>query len=38
MGVSTGTVITHQSSLYAKLGVHSRAELLAAFCRDEAGN
>ena len=30
MGVSTGTVITHQSSLYAKLGVHSRAELLAA--------
>jgi DNA-binding CsgD family transcriptional regulator len=30
MGVSTGTVITHQSSIYAKLGVHSRAELLAA--------
>jgi DNA-binding CsgD family transcriptional regulator len=30
MGVSTGTVITHQSSLYAKLGVHSRAGLLAA--------
>jgi DNA-binding CsgD family transcriptional regulator len=29
MGVSTGTVITHQSSIYAKLGVHSRAELLA---------
>jgi DNA-binding CsgD family transcriptional regulator len=28
--VSTGTVITHQSSLYAKLGVHSRAGLLAA--------
>jgi DNA-binding CsgD family transcriptional regulator len=30
MGVSTGTIITHQSSIYAKLGVHSRAELLAA--------
>ena len=30
MGVSTGTVITHQSSIYTKLGVHSRAELLAA--------
>jgi hypothetical protein len=30
MGVSTGTVITHQSNLYAKLGVHSRAGLLAA--------
>jgi DNA-binding CsgD family transcriptional regulator len=30
MGVSTGTVITHQSSIYAKLGVHNRAELLAA--------
>jgi DNA-binding CsgD family transcriptional regulator len=30
MGVSTGTVITHQSSIYAKLGVHSRTELLAA--------
>ena len=30
MGVSAGTVITHQSSIYAKLGVHSRAELLAA--------
>jgi DNA-binding CsgD family transcriptional regulator len=30
MGVSTGTVITHQSNLYAKLGMHSRAGLLAA--------
>jgi DNA-binding CsgD family transcriptional regulator len=30
IGVSTGTVITHQSNIYAKLGVHSRAELLAA--------
>jgi DNA-binding CsgD family transcriptional regulator len=30
MGVSTGTVITHQSSVYSKLGVHSRAGLLAA--------
>ena len=30
MGVSIGTVITHQSSLYAKLSVHSRVELLAA--------
>jgi DNA-binding CsgD family transcriptional regulator len=29
MGVSTGTVITQQSSIYAKLGVRSRAELLA---------
>jgi DNA-binding CsgD family transcriptional regulator len=30
MGVSASTVITHQSSIYAKLGVHSRAELLMA--------
>ena len=30
MGVSTGTIITHQRSIHAKLGVHSRAELLAA--------
>jgi DNA-binding CsgD family transcriptional regulator len=31
MGVSTGTVITHQSNLYAKRGVqHSCAGLLAA--------
>ena len=30
MGVSIGTVITHQSSIYAKLGVHSRTGLLAA--------
>jgi hypothetical protein len=30
MRVSTGTVITHQSSIHTKLGVHSRAELLAA--------
>jgi DNA-binding CsgD family transcriptional regulator len=30
MGVSIGTVITHQSSLYAKLGVHSRAGLVSA--------
>ena len=29
-GVSTGTVITHQSGIYGKLGVHSRAGLLAA--------
>lgn len=29
MGVTTGTVITHQSNLYSKLGVHSRAELVA---------
>jgi DNA-binding CsgD family transcriptional regulator len=30
MGLSTGTVITHQSSIYGKLGVHNRVELLAA--------
>jgi DNA-binding CsgD family transcriptional regulator len=30
MGVTVGTVITHQSSIYNKLGVHSRAELRAA--------
>jgi DNA-binding CsgD family transcriptional regulator len=30
MGVTTGTVITHQSNIYAKLGVHSRSALLAA--------
>jgi DNA-binding CsgD family transcriptional regulator len=30
MGVSTGTIITHQRSVYAKLGVHSRTDLLAA--------
>jgi DNA-binding CsgD family transcriptional regulator len=30
IGVSTGTIITHQTNIYAKLGVHSRAELLAA--------
>jgi DNA-binding CsgD family transcriptional regulator len=30
MGVSTGTIVTHQSTIYAKLRVHSRAELLAA--------
>jgi DNA-binding CsgD family transcriptional regulator len=30
MGISTNTIITHQSSIYAKLGVHSRGELLAA--------
>jgi DNA-binding CsgD family transcriptional regulator len=29
-GVSTGTIITHQRSIHAKLGVHSRAGLLAA--------
>jgi DNA-binding CsgD family transcriptional regulator len=29
MGVSTGTVITHQSSIYAKLGVRNRTGLLA---------
>ena len=30
MGVAIGTIITHRSRIYAKLGVHSRAELLAA--------
>jgi DNA-binding CsgD family transcriptional regulator len=30
MGVSTGTIITHQKSIHAKLGVHSRTQLLAA--------
>lgn len=30
MGVAAGTVLTHQRSIYAKLGVHSRAGLLAA--------
>jgi DNA-binding CsgD family transcriptional regulator len=30
MGVSTGTIITHQSNIYAKLDVHSRADLLMA--------
>jgi DNA-binding CsgD family transcriptional regulator len=30
MGVSTGTIITYQRSIHAKLDVHSRAELLAA--------
>ena len=30
MGVSTGTIITHQSNIYAKLSVHNRAELLKA--------
>jgi DNA-binding CsgD family transcriptional regulator len=30
MGISSGTVITHQSNLYAKLGVHSRAGLIGA--------
>jgi DNA-binding CsgD family transcriptional regulator len=34
MGVSTGTVISHQSSIYTKLGVHSRAELLTALAPD----
>jgi DNA-binding CsgD family transcriptional regulator len=29
MGVSTGTIITHLTSLYAKLGVHTRTGLLA---------
>jgi DNA-binding CsgD family transcriptional regulator len=29
MGVSTGTIITRQSNIYAELGVHSRNELLA---------
>jgi DNA-binding CsgD family transcriptional regulator len=28
MGIAASTVITHQRSAYAKLGVHSRAELL----------
>jgi DNA-binding CsgD family transcriptional regulator len=30
MGVTARTIITHQSRIYAKLGVHSRTELLAA--------
>jgi ATP/maltotriose-dependent transcriptional regulator MalT len=30
MGLASSTVITHQRSVYAKLGVHSRAELLLA--------
>ena len=30
MGVSAGTIVTHQTNIYAKLGVHSRAGLLAA--------
>jgi DNA-binding CsgD family transcriptional regulator len=30
MGVSTGTIIIYQRSIYANLGVHSRPELLAA--------
>jgi DNA-binding CsgD family transcriptional regulator len=35
MGVSIGTIITHQRSVHAKLGVHSRAELLAALLPGE---
>jgi DNA-binding CsgD family transcriptional regulator len=30
MGVAPSTIITHQRNVYNKLGVHSRAELLAA--------
>jgi DNA-binding CsgD family transcriptional regulator len=30
MGLAASTVVTHQRSVYAKLNVHSRAELLAA--------
>lgn len=30
MGLAASTVITHQRRIYAKLGVHSRAELLSA--------
>jgi DNA-binding CsgD family transcriptional regulator len=30
MGVAVSTVITHQRSIYAKLGVHSRTELIGA--------
>jgi DNA-binding CsgD family transcriptional regulator len=33
MGLATSTVITHQRSVYAKLGVHSRAGLLATLDR-----
>ena len=33
MGLSPSTVITHQRSVYAKLGVHSRAELLSTLQR-----
>jgi DNA-binding CsgD family transcriptional regulator len=29
MGVSAGTIVTHQTNIYAKLGVHSRAGLPA---------
>jgi DNA-binding CsgD family transcriptional regulator len=34
MGLAAGTVISHQRSIHAKLGVHSRAELLAALTAD----
>jgi DNA-binding CsgD family transcriptional regulator len=30
MGLAANTVVSHQRSVYAKLGVHSRAELLTA--------
>jgi len=30
MGLAASTVVTHQRSIYAKLGMHSRAELIAA--------
>jgi DNA-binding CsgD family transcriptional regulator len=34
MGLAASTVITHQRSVYAKLDVHNRSELLAAIDRD----
>jgi DNA-binding CsgD family transcriptional regulator len=38
MGVSAGTVITHQSSIYAKLGVHSRANSSLRCCPGDAAD
>jgi DNA-binding CsgD family transcriptional regulator len=36
MGLGTSTVITHQRSIYTKLGVHSRAGLLGVLLKQEA--